>query len=201
MLKDITLGQFFPGDSIAHRLDARCKLLLVVIYIAALFTAKGVAGYGLVILATVAMVAVSHIPPKSLFRGLKPVVIIIIFTAILNMFFTTGTPLVKIGPVTITQEGLIRAGAMVLRIMLLICGTFLLTYTTSPIALTDGMERLFNPLKKIKVPVHEMSMMMSMALRFIPTLIEETDKTALYPDADRGDGQDHVRPEGARRGL
>ena len=172
MLKDITLGQFFPGDSIAHKLDARCKLLLVVVYIAALFTAKGVAGYGLVILATIAMVAVSRIPPKALFRGLKPVVIIIVFTAILNMFFTTGTPLVKIGPVTITTEGLIRAGAMVLRIMLLICGTFLLTYTTSPIALTDGMERLFNPLKKIKVPVHEMSM----ALRFIPTLIEETDK-------------------------
>ena len=160
MLKDITLGQFFPGDSIAHKLDARCKLLLVVVYIAALFTAKGVAGYGLVILATIAMVAVSRIPPKALFRGLKPVVIIIVFTAILNMFFTTGTPLVKIGPVTITTEGLIRAGAMVLRIMLLICGTFLLTYTTSPIALTDGMERLFNPLKKIKVPVHEMSMMM-----------------------------------------
>ena len=176
MLKDITLGQFFPGDSIAHKLDARCKLLLVVVYIAALFTAKGIAGYGLVILATIAMVAVSRIPPKALFRGLKPVVIIIVFTAILNMFFTTGTPLVKIGPVTITTEGLIRAGAMVLRIMLLICGTFLLTYTTSPIALTDGMERLFNPLKKIKVPVHEMSMMMSMALRFIPTLIEETDK-------------------------
>ena len=176
MLKDITLGQFFPGDSIAHKLDARCKLLLVVVYIAALFTAKGVAGYGLVILATIAMVTVSRIPPKALFRGLKPVVIIIVFTAILNMFFTTGTPLVKIGPVTITTEGLIRAGAMVLRIMLLICGTFLLTYTTSPIALTDGMERLFNPLKKIKVPVHEMSMMMSMALRFIPTLIEETDK-------------------------
>ena len=176
MLKDITLGQFFPGDSIAHRLDARCKLLLVVIYIAALFTAKGVVGYGLVILATVAMVAVSRIPPKALFRGLKPVVVIIVFTAILNMFFTQGTPLVKIGPVTITTEGLIRAGAMVLRIMLLICGTFLLTYTTSPIALTDGMERLFNPLKKIKVPVHEMSMMMSMALRFIPTLISETDK-------------------------
>ena len=106
MLKDITLGQFFPGDSIAHKLDARCKLLLVVVYIAALFTAKGVAGYGLVILATIAMVAVSRIPPKALFRGLKPVVIIIVFTAILNMFFTTGTPLVKIGPVTITAEGL-----------------------------------------------------------------------------------------------
>ena len=176
MLKDITLGQFFPGDSITHRLDARCKLILVVIYIAALFTASGWIGYGLVIAATVAMVAVSRIPPRALVRGLKPVVVIIVLTAILNMFFSTGTPLVKLGPVTITQEGLVRAAAMVLRIMLLICGTFLLTYTTSPIALTDGMESLFSPLKKLKVPVHEMAMMMSMALRFIPTLIEETDK-------------------------
>ena len=176
MLKDITLGQFFPGDSIAHRLDARCKLLLVALYIAALFTAKGWISYALVLGTTVFMVAVSHIPPKALFRGLKPVMIIIIFTAILNLFFTTGTPLVKLGPVTVTNEGLVRALLMVMRIVLLICGTFLLTYTTSPIALTDGMESLFNPLKKLCVPVHEMSMMMSMALRFIPTLIEETDK-------------------------
>ncbi len=176
MLKDITLGQFFPGNSIAHRLDARCKLILVVVYIAALFTANGWVGYALVIASTVTAVAVSRIPPKALFRGLKPVMVIIIFTAILNMFFTMGTPLVKLGPVTITEEGIVRALFMVLRITLLICGTFLLTYTTSPIALTDGMELLFNPLKKIKVPVHEMSMMMSMALRFIPTLIEETDK-------------------------
>ena len=176
MLKDITLGQFFPGDSIAHRLDARCKLLLVVLYIAALFTANGWVGYALVIGVTVTVVAVSRIPPKSLVRGLKPVMIIIIFTAVLNMFFTQGTPLVTLGPVTLTREGLVRALFMVLRITLLICGTFLLTYTTSPIALTDAMESLFSPLKKLKVPVHEMSMMMSMALRFIPTLIEETDK-------------------------
>ncbi len=176
MLKDITLGQFFPGDSITHRLDARCKLIIVVLYIAALFTANGYVSYALVIAVTALMIAVSHIPLKSLVRGLKPVMVIIIITAILNLFFTTGTPLVKLGPVTLTKEGLVRAVFMVLRIMLLIMGTFLLTYTTSPMALTDGMERLFNPLKKIKVPVHEMSMMMSMALRFIPTLIEETDK-------------------------
>lgn len=176
MLKDITLGQYFPGDSITHRLDARCKLILVVLYIAALFTANYWLSYALVILTTAIMIYVSHIPLKSLFRGLKPVMVIIIITAILNLFFTTGTPLVKLGPLTITQEGLVRALFMVLRITLLIMGTFLLTYTTSPMALTDGMESLFNPLKKIKVPVHEMSMMMSMALRFIPTLIEETDK-------------------------
>ena len=176
MLRDITLGQYFPGTSIAHRLDARCKLLLVALYIAALFTAKGWISYALVIAVTIAAVAVSRIPPKALIRGLKPVMIIIIFTAILNLFFTTGTPLVKLGPVTITREGAVRAVFMVLRITLLIFGTFLLTYTTSPIALTDAMESLFSPLKKLKVPVHEMSMMMSMALRFIPTLIEETDK-------------------------
>ena len=176
MLRDITLGQFFPGDSIAHRLDARCKLILVVLYIVALFTAKSFVSYALVIAVTVWMIAVSHIPPKALFRGLKPVVVIIVITAILNLFFTSGTPLVKLGPLTVTQEGIVRAVLMVLRIMLLIMGTFLLTYTTSPMALTDGMEALFNPLKKIKVPVHEMAMMMSMALRFIPTLIEETDK-------------------------
>ena len=176
MLKDITLGQYFPGTSIAHRLDARCKLLLVALYIAALFTANGWISYALVITVTILAVAVSRIPPKALLRGLKPVMIIIIFTAILNLFFTTGTPLLKLGPVTVTREGAVRAVFMVLRITLLIFGTFLLTYTTAPIALTDGMESLFSPLKKLKVPVHEMSMMMSMALRFIPTLIEETDK-------------------------
>ena len=176
MLKDITLGQFFPGDSITHRLDARCKLILVVLYIVALFTAKSFVSYALVILVTAWMIAVSHIPPKSLFRGLKPVVVIIVITAILNLFFTSGTPLVQLGPLTVTREGIIRAVFMVLRIMLLIMGTFLLTYTTSPIRLTDGLESLLSPLKKIKLPVHELAMMMSIALRFIPTLIEETDK-------------------------
>ena len=176
MLRDITLGQYFPGDSIVHRLDARCKLIAVVIYIAALFTAQSYVGYALMFAVTGGMIALSHIPLKSIVRGLKPVLVIIIFTAVLNMFFTPGKVIFQVWKISFTQEGVVRAVFMVLRISLLIAGTFLLTYTTPPIALTDGMERLFSPLKKLHVPVHELAMMMSMALRFIPTLIEETDK-------------------------
>ena len=146
MLKDITLGQYFPGDTAAHRLLA----------------------------ATVACMAVSHISPRSIFKGLKPMLFIIALTALLNIFYTTGRPIVP-GWI-ITWEGIERAVKMMLRITLLIAGTFLLTYTTSPMELTDGLELLMNPLKKLRVPVHEMTIMMSMALRFIPTLIEETDK-------------------------
>ena len=174
MLKDITLGQFFPGDTLVHRLDPRTKLIAVVLYIVALFQAGGVVGYMLLILAAAACMAVSHISPKSIFKGLKPMIFIIILTGALNIFYTTGTPVLP-GWI-ITWEGIIRAVKMILRIVLLITGTFLLTYTTSPMALTDGLELLMNPLKKIKGPVHEMTIMMSMALRFIPTLIEETDK-------------------------
>lgn len=174
MLKDVTLGQFFPGDTIVHRLDARTKLILVIVYIVALFQAVGWVSYAVVTLATVACMALSHIAPKHIFKGLKPMLFIIALTALLNIFYTDGTPIID-GWI-ITWEGIARAVQMILRIVLLITGTFLLTYTTSPIALTDGLEKLMNPLKKIKVPVHEMTMMMSMALRFIPTLIEETDK-------------------------
>ena len=176
MLKDITLGQFFPGTSIVHRLDPRCKLLMTVVYIAALFTAESYVSYAAMLVVTGVCIALSRIPLKVILRGLKPLWIIIALTAVLNMFFTPGRELVSFWKITITYEGLVRAVFMVLRITMLIAGTFLLTYTTSPIALTDAMEILFGPLKKLKVPVHEMSMMMSMALRFIPTLIEETDK-------------------------
>ena len=176
MLKDITLGQYFPGDSVVHKLDPRTKLLMVVMYIIALFTATGFVGYGVMIAVTAGFIALSKVPPKSMFRGLKSVILIIALTAVLNIFYTEGTVLVQVWKLKITYEGIIRAVFMVLRIVMLICGTFLLTYTTAPVALTDGMEMLLNPLKKLKVPVHEMSMMMSMALRFIPTLIEETDK-------------------------
>ena len=176
MLRDITLGQYFPGDSIVRRLDARCKLIAVVIYIAALFTAQSYVGYALMFAVTGGMIALSHIPLKSIVRGLRPVLVIIIFTAVLNMFFTPGKVIFQVWKISFTQEGVVRAVFMVLRISLLIAGTFLLTYTTPPIALTDGMEHLFSPLKKLHVPVHELAMMMSMALRFIPTLIEETDK-------------------------
>lgn len=174
MLKDVTLGQFFPGDTIVHRLDPRTKLILVIVYIAALFQARGWVSYGVVCAVTAACMLLSHIGLKNIFKGLRPMLLIIILTAALNIFYTSGTPVIP-GWI-VTWEGIERAVQMVLRIMLLITGTFLLTYTTSPIALTDGLELLMEPLKKIRVPVHEITMMMSMALRFIPTLIEETDK-------------------------
>ena len=174
MLKDITLGQYFPGDTVVHRLDARTKLLLVIIYIVALFVADDWYGYVLVLAVTALSMAVARIRPATAFKGLKPLIFIIILTALLNIFYTEGTPIIE-GWI-ITWEGIEKAIMMSLRIILLIVGTFMLTYTTSPIALTDGLEMMLNPLKKIKIPVHEMSMMMSMALRFIPTLIEETDK-------------------------
>ena len=177
MLKDITLGQYFPGNSIVHRLDPRTKLLALVGYIVALFMAKSWLSYGVCLVFLSLVIGISTIPMKSIVKGMKPLVMILIFTGLLNLLFTGGeNVLVKLGPITITGEGVIRAVFMVARILMLITGTFLLTYTTSPIALTDGLESLLNPLKKIKVPVHELSMMMCIALRFIPTLIEETDK-------------------------
>lgn len=176
-LKDITLGQYFPGNSIVHRLDPRTKLIAVVLYIVALFLAKSFVTYGIMFLLLAVSIAVSKVPVKSIFRGMKPVVFIVIFTAILNLFYTPGdTVLVRFWIFTITLEGVFNAFFMVVRILMLIAGTFLLTYTTSPILLTDGLEKLMGPLKTLHVPVHELSMMMSIALRFIPTLIEETDK-------------------------
>ena len=174
MLKDITLGQYFPGDSIVHRLDPRTKIVLVIVYIVALFQAVSWPGFIAVALVTAVCVALSRIPPKTMFKGVKPMLFIIVLTALLNLFYTEGTPVLP-GSI-ITREGISRACQMVLRIVLLISGTFLLTYTTSPIALTDGLELLFEPLRALHLPVHEMTMMMSMALRFIPTLISETDK-------------------------
>lgn len=174
MLKDVTLGQFFPGDTIVHRLDPRTKLIIVIIYIVALFQAESWLSYGVIFAVTVLCMLLSRIRPKNIFNGLKGMLIIICLTAFLNIFYTQGTP-VRPGLI-ITYEGIDRALKMILRIVMLITGTFLLTYTTSPIALTDGMELLLAPLKRIGVPVHEMTMMMSMALRFIPSLIEETNK-------------------------
>ena len=176
MLKDITLGQYFPGNSLAHRLDPRTKLILTVLYIVILFCAKGFVSYGVVALLLLTGVKVSGVAPRALVRGLKPILFIICFTAVLNLFYTPGEALASFWIFTITKEGLVTAFFMVLRITMLIMGTFLLTYTTSPIALTDGLETLLGPLKRVKVPVHELSMIMSIALRFIPTLIEETDK-------------------------
>ena len=177
MLKDITLGQFFPGNSVVHKLDPRTKLVMLVVYIVALFLAVSWVSYGVMLLFLVSCIAISKIPVKSIFRGMKPLVMILIFTGVLNIFFTDGeTVLVSFWVITITLEGVVRAFFMMIRILMLISGTFLLTYTTSPIALTDGLESLLGPLKKIKLPVHELAMMMCIALRLIPTLIEETDK-------------------------
>ncbi len=177
MLKDITLGQYFPGDTVAHRLDARTKILLVMLYIIALFCAKSLTAYALLAAVLAVCVRVSRVGLRSLVRGLKPVLFIIVFTALLNLFFTPGERYVlEWGFLRISDTGLRNAVFMVLRIMLLIMGTFLMTYTTSPISLTDGLERLLNWMKRFHVPVHELAMMMSIALRFIPTLIEETDK-------------------------
>ena len=176
MLKDVTLGQYFPGNTVVHRLDPRTKLILVVVYIAALFVAEGLAGYLLVFIFLTAAYAAARIKPAVALKGLKPLLLIICLTGILNLFFTPGEPLAQFWGITITKEGVVSALFMVWRIMMLVTGTFLLTYTTSPIALTDGMERVLGPLRHLKVPVHELSMMMCIALRFIPTLIEETDK-------------------------
>ena len=177
MLKDITLGQYFPGKSPIHLMDPRTKLIMLVVYIVALFSAGSWVSYGLSLVFLISSIAISTIPAKSIVRGMKPLVMILAFTGILNLFFTVGeTVLIQFWVITITLEGVVRAIFMTSRILMLITGTFLLTYTTSPISLTDGLEALMNPLKKIKVPVHELSMMMCIALRFIPTLIEETDK-------------------------
>jgi energy-coupling factor transport system permease protein len=177
MLKDITLGQFFPGESVVHRLDPRTKLILTLFYIVALFAAKWYYSYGLMLAVLLSGVLLSRINVKTIMRSVKPLIYVIVFTFVLNMLFTsTGDKLVRFWIITITYDGIRMAVQMIVRLIMLIIGTFLLTYTTSPIALTDGLEHLMNPLKKIRVPVHELAMMMSIALRFIPTLIEETDK-------------------------
>jgi len=177
MLKDITMGQYFPGNSSIHRLDPRTKILFLIVYIVALFSAGNWVSYAGVFLFLATVIALSKIPLKSILSGMKPLVLILVFTGILNIFFTDGHRVaLSFWKITIYWEGVIRAIFMTLRIMMLIAGTFLLTYTTSPISLTDGLESLLNPLKAIRLPVHELAMMMCIALRFIPTLIEETDK-------------------------
>ncbi len=176
-LKDVTLGQFFPGKSIIHRLDPRSKIIGVTCYIVALFLAEGILTYGVMLGLLSLMIGLSKVPVKSVVRGMKPLVVIVTVTALLNIFYTPGEVVLwEWGIFTVTEEGIVVAIFMVARILMLVTGTFLLTYTTSPMALTDGLEDLMNPLKSIGVPVHDLSMMMSIALRFIPNLIEETDK-------------------------
>lgn len=178
MLRDVTLGQFFPGNSLLHRLDPRIKIVLSVFYIVVIFLAKSAAAYATLLVFTVLMIILSGIPVKTLLKSLRPLIFVLVITSFINVFWNGGTVvLLRIWRLTIYLEGVIRAAAMAFRIVLLMLGTsVILTYTTSPIALTDGIERLLFPLRLIGLPVHEFAMMMTIALRFIPTLIEETDK-------------------------
>lgn len=176
MMKDITIGQYLPGNSIVHRLDPRIKIVISLVFIIDIFIINNFIGYLPPLLFISFAVLLSRIPPKFIFRGLRPILLIILITAAINIFMTPGTILYKLGPLTITREGVRLAGFMIFRLVFLIIGTSLLTLTTSPISLTDGIESLLNPLKKIGVPAHELAMMMTIALRFIPTLIDETDK-------------------------
>ena len=178
MLRDITIGQHFPGNSLVHRFDPRLKLVLTVAYIVLLFAASNPLGLTLSILFLGVMYKVAKIPVKMIGKSLKPILPIVLFTAVLNLFFVSGEgdPLVHFWFLSIYAEGVRYAVLMAVRVMALIAGTSLLTYTTSPIVLTDAIEQLLKPLGKLHFPVHELAMMMSIALRFIPTLIEETDK-------------------------
>ena len=179
MISDITLGQFFPGTSISHKLDPRTKIILATFFIAAVFVANNPVGFLTLLFTVLVLVGVSRISFKVILKSIKPIVFILIFTAFLNIFMTKGSgePIFSYWIIEIYEEGIARAIMMALRVVMLIVGTsVLLTYTTSPISLTDGLESLLSPLKKINVPVHTFAMMMSIALRFIPTLVEETEK-------------------------
>ncbi|MBR5520894.1 MAG: energy-coupling factor transporter transmembrane protein EcfT [Oscillospiraceae bacterium] len=177
MLKDITIGQHFPGNSPVHNLDARLKIVITVLFVVVMFMSTNFPGLILSAVFVLTMYKLSGIPLKMLKKSIKPLLPLIFFTVVLNLFFITGeVPLIKIGALEIYMEAVIFCIVMISRILLLICGTSLLTYTTSTIALTDGLEALMKPLNKINFPVHEMAMMMTIALRFIPTLIEETEK-------------------------
>ncbi len=176
MLKDISIGQYFPGKSVVHRMDPRIKIILTFAYIIMLFIIKNTLAFSVAILFLIILIATAKIPFKAVLRGVKPILPLVIFTSILNIFFIDGKILFEWWVFKISLEGIQLAILMSIRIVCLIVGASMLTYTTSPISLTDAIERLFKPLKYIKFPVHEMAMMMTIALRFIPTLIEETDK-------------------------
>ena len=189
MLKDITIGQHFPGDSIVHRTDPRLKILLVIAYIVLLFTINNFLGLALSLVLLAGLYMLAKIPLRIIVKSLKPIIPIIAFTAILNLFFMggEGEPLIHFWVIKVYKEGIAYAIFMAVRIVALIAGTGLLTYTTSPIVLTDAIERLLSPFAKLGLPVHELAMMMSIALRFIPTLIEETDKIMSAQKARGGD--------------
>ena len=176
MIRDITIGQYYPTDSILHRLDPRVKLVGTFLFIISLFIFQSFYGYVVVTIFLVSIIKLSKVPFRFIVKGLKAVVILLLFTVFFNMFFLPGEPLIEFYFITITKEGLRSAGFMAIRLTYLIIGSSLMTFTTTPNQLTDGLEKVLRPLNHIKVPVHEISMMMSIALRFIPILLEETDK-------------------------
>jgi len=177
MIKDITIGQYIPGESFVHKLDPRLKILISLLFIVDLFLVNNFNGYLFVLIFIVSTILIANLPFKYVYKGLKPIFAIILITAVLNIFMTTGEHLVyQFGFIKIYKEGLITAAFMIVRLVFLIMGTSILTLTTSPIELTDGIENLLNPFKRIGVPAHELAMMMTIALRFIPTLMDETDK-------------------------
>lgn len=176
MLRDITLGQYYSSDSLIHRLDPRVKIIAAVLFIIELFLVKTFAGFAVCGVALALVVVISGVPLRFILRGLKPILLILLFTFFLNMFMIPGTVIWKFGFVQVTLEGLRLATFMSVRLILLIIGSSMLTLTTTPLQLTDGLEMLFAPLRFFKVPTHELAMTMSIALRFIPTLLEETDK-------------------------
>lgn len=181
MLRDITIGQYVDTGSPVHKLDPRTKIILLIIYLVPLFSVKSPLGYAILLLAAIGLITLSRIPVKFILRGLKPMLFILIFTTVLNLFVTPGDPILSLRlfsgwTINISQEGIKMAILMFLRLLLLVITSSLLTLTTSPMMLTDGIERLLRPLAKIKVPAHEIAMMMTIAIRFIPTLAEEADK-------------------------
>ena len=177
MIRDITIGQYYPADSPLHKVDARVKIIITLLYIVSLFIIKSFVGYAIVIASLAIVIKMSKVPFKFMVKGLKALVFIIVFTAVINLLTTKGdTPLFSVWRFTVTLEGVYFAIKMCLRIMLLIIGSSLLTLTTTPIKLTDGIESLLKPFAKIGVPAHDIAMMMTIALRFIPTLLDETDK-------------------------
>ncbi len=177
MLSNITLGQYYPGDSVIHRLDPRIKILLSIAFIVAVFLVQSLLGYAFAFLYILLSVRLSTVPFKMLWRGIKPLKVILILTFLLNLFFSAGeSVIVKVWIITVTWEGILLAVHFSLRLIFLVLGTSLLTLTTSPVALSDGLELLLTPLKVIRFPAHELAMMMTIALRFIPTLMEEADK-------------------------
>ncbi|MDD6324926.1 MAG: energy-coupling factor transporter transmembrane component T, partial [Lachnospiraceae bacterium] len=176
MLRDITLGQYYPADSVIHKLDPRVKLAGTMVYLITLFAFRSVASYVAATIFLGVMIHISKVPPKFMFRGLKSIIFLLLFTAVFNLFLIPGNVVFQIWKIRITDKGIETAAFMAIRLVYLIVGSSLMTLTTTPNDLTDGLEKAMSPLKAVHVPVHEISMMMSIALRFIPILMEETDK-------------------------